>query len=36
VLGRAEWRREPGGRSAYLGVVLRFVAAYLIVAAATG
>ena len=35
TLGRAEFRREPSGARAYLGVVARFVTAYLIVAAAS-
>ncbi len=34
-LGRAEWRRERTAARSYLGVVARFVLAYLIVVAAS-
>jgi hypothetical protein len=34
-LGRAEWRREPYGARAYVGVITRFFVAYLIVAIAS-
>jgi len=34
-LARSEWRRERPGARAYLGVLLRFAAAYLLVVVAT-